>query len=116
MADRVIFIGWNRPVVGREQQAMKLFQKAMEYYSKLQTGGKIESFEPVILSAHGGDLNGFIMIRGDAEKLATVRADTVFGDLAIEANYCLDKFGIVVGFIGDSIMDQLSRWGKLFAE
>jgi hypothetical protein len=29
MADRVLFIGWNRPVVGREQQAMKLFQKAM---------------------------------------------------------------------------------------
>ncbi len=30
MVDRLVFIGWNRPVVGREQQAMKLFQKAME--------------------------------------------------------------------------------------
>jgi hypothetical protein len=56
------------------------------------------------------------MIKGDAEKLAKVRADDVFGDLAIEASYCLDKFGIVVGFIGDSIMDQLTRWSKLFAE
>ncbi len=43
MADRVIFIGWNRPVVGREQQAMKLFQKAMEYYSKLKTSGKLKA-------------------------------------------------------------------------
>ena len=116
MADHVLFLGWNRVVAGREQQAMKLWQKFMEFNTGLQSEGKIESFEPVILSAHGGDLNGFIMIRGDAEKLAKVRADDVFGDLAIEANYCLDKFGIVLGFIGDSIMDQLSRWSKFFAE
>jgi hypothetical protein len=70
MADRVLFIGWNRPVVGREQQAMELWQKAMEYYGKLQADGRIESFEPVILTAHGGDLNGFVMLRGGAEKLA----------------------------------------------
>jgi hypothetical protein len=116
MADHVLFLGWNRVVAGREQQAMKLWQKFMEFNTGLQSEGKIESFEPVILAAHGGDLNGFIMIKGDAEKLAKVRADDVFGDLAIEASYCLDKFGIVVGFIGDSIMDQLSRWSKLFAE
>jgi hypothetical protein len=116
MADHVLFLGWNRVVAGREQQAMKLWQKFMEFNTGLQSEGKIESFEPVILAAHGGDLNGFIMIKGDAEKLAKVRADDVFGDLAIEANYCLDKFGIVLGFIGDSIMDQLSRWSKLFAE
>ena len=66
---------------------MKLWQKFMEFNTGLQSEGKIESFEPVILSAHGGDLNGFIMIKGDAEKLAKVRADDVFGDLAIEANY-----------------------------
>ena len=116
MADNVLFLGWNRVVAGREQQAMKLWQKFMEFNTGLQSEGKIESFEPVILAAHGGDLNGFIMIRGDAEKLAKVRADDVFGDLAIEANYCLDKFGIVVGFIGDGINDQLSRWSKLLAE
>ena len=35
MADRLIFIGWNRPVVGREQQAMKLFQKRLIFKSDL---------------------------------------------------------------------------------
>ncbi len=55
MADRVLFIGWNRAVVGREQQAMQLFQKVVEFYGKLQADGRIESFEPVLLSAHGGD-------------------------------------------------------------
>jgi hypothetical protein len=55
MANGVLFIGWKRPVPGREQQAMGLFQKGIEYYAKSQSEGKIESYEPVILSAHGGD-------------------------------------------------------------
>ena len=31
----------------------------------------IESFEPVFLEPHGGDLTGFILIQGDAAKLAS---------------------------------------------
>ncbi len=42
MADRVIFMGWNRPVIGREQQALQLFQRAMEFWGKLQAEGRIE--------------------------------------------------------------------------
>jgi hypothetical protein len=113
MADRVIFIGWNRPVVGREQQAMKLFQKAIEYYSKLQTGGKIESFEPVMLTHHGGDLNGFIILKGDAKKLAEIREEATFIEYSIEAGYCLEGFGIVSGYTGEGVKDIFSRWSKL---
>ncbi len=36
MADRILFIGWNRVVAGREQQGMQLWQKTMEYYGGLQ--------------------------------------------------------------------------------
>jgi hypothetical protein len=31
MTDRVLFIGWNRPVAGREQQALELSAKVIEY-------------------------------------------------------------------------------------
>jgi len=113
MANRVIFIGWNRPVVGREQQAMKLFQKVMEYYSKLKTDGKIESFEPVMLTHHGGDLNGFIILNGDAKKLAEVREEDTFLEYSVEAGYCLEGFGIVSGFVGEGVKDIFSRWSKL---
>ena len=116
MADRILFIGWNRVVAGREQQGMQLWQKVTEYYGGLQSGGRIESFEPVLLSAHGGDLNGFIILRGDAEKLAGVREENTFMDLIVEAEYCLEGVGVVSGYIGDSIMEQLTRWSKHFAE
>jgi hypothetical protein len=115
MANAVIFLGWNRPSVGREQQAMQMFQKSLEFYGKLQTEGRIESFEPVILSAHGGDLNGFVLLRGDAEKLSEIRRDETFVDIVIEAEYCVDGFGHVDGYIGEGLDDVISRWAKLFS-
>ncbi|MBL7213635.1 MAG: hypothetical protein ISS61_14785 [Desulfobacteraceae bacterium] len=87
MADRVLFIGWNHPVVGREQQAMELFQKVVEFYGKLQADGRIESFEPVILAAHGGDLNRFFLLKGEAGKLAELREDDAFVQIVMEAGY-----------------------------
>jgi hypothetical protein len=115
MANAVIFLGWNRPSVGREQQAMQLFQKSLAFYGKLKTEGRIESFEPVILSAHGGDLNGFILIRGDAKKLSEIKREETFVDLVIEGEYCVDGFGHVGGYIGDGLNDVMSRWAKLFS-
>jgi hypothetical protein len=113
MADRVLFIGWNRPVVGREQQAMQLFQKTVEFYGKLQADGRIESFESVLLSAHGGDLNGFFLLKGEAQKLGELQGDTTFIDIAIEAGYCLEGSGVVPGFIGEGVTDTFARWSKL---
>ncbi len=43
MADRILFLGWNRSVTGREQQALKLFEKGMEFFGKLQADDKIEN-------------------------------------------------------------------------
>ncbi len=113
MPDRVLFLGWNRPVVGREQQALKLFQKAIEYYSKLQATGKIESFEPILLTHHGGDLNGFIILRGTAKNLAEIREEATFIEYSIEAGYCLEGFGIVSGYVGEGMKDTLARWTKI---
>lgn len=113
MADRILFLGWNRSVTGREQQALKLFEKGMEFFGKLQTDGRIESFEPVLLSAHGGDLNGFVMLRGDAEKLSDVRQDDTFINFAIEANHCLEDFGVILGYIGEGLTDSFARYSEL---
>ena len=115
MANRILFIGWNRPVVGREQQAMELWQNSMDYYTKLQSEGRIESFDPVLLTAHGGDLNGFVMLKGDAEKLSEIRREDPFVDFSIKAGYCLEGFGVVVGYIGEGLTDGFNRWSKLIS-
>ena len=112
MADQVLFIGWDHPVIGREQQAMQLFQKCLQYYGKLKSEGKIESFEPVILGAHGGDLNGFFYVKGEAAKLAAVQQEETFMDIVTEARYCIEGFGVISGYTGARLTDMMSRWAK----
>jgi hypothetical protein len=116
MANGALFIGWNGAVVGREQQAKQLWEKAMEYHGKLQADGRIESFEPVILAAHGGDLNGFVLVKGDARKLSEIRQEDSFVDLTIDAEYCLQGFGVVVGYVGEGLADIFGRWSKRIEE
>jgi hypothetical protein len=113
MAESVIFVGWNRAIAGREKQSMQLFQKVMEYNSKLQAEGKIESFEGVMLSAHGGDLNGFVLYKGDARKLAAVLQEDTWVQLALEGQYCMQGFGVVSGYIGAGLTNVLSKWSKI---
>ena len=112
MANAVLFVGWNRPIPGREQQAMDLFGKVMEYYTKSQSEGKIESFEAVILSAHGGDLNGFMLIRGDEKKLSEFQREDAFMDNILEAEFYLEGVGVIGGYINEGLTDVLSRWSR----
>jgi hypothetical protein len=85
----------------------------MEYYGKLQAEGRIEGFEPVILTAHGGDLNGFFLIRGDAEKLREIQREDDFVNFVVEAGYCLDGFGVITGYIGEGLEALFNKWSKL---
>ena len=60
MAGDAIFIGWGDPVHGRELKGLEVFGEAVALWGRLQQEGAIESFEPVLLGPHGGDLQGFL--------------------------------------------------------
>ena len=63
MGTNVVFMGWDRPTPGREQMAVAHFQEFTQYLGGLQQAGTIQSFDTVLLNSHGGDLNGFALIR-----------------------------------------------------
>lgn len=103
MADFGLFVGFGYPVRGRERQAVKVFNEAMEYYARLQQQGEIESFESVFLEPHGGDLNGFTLIRGDRDKLASIRTSDEFARLSIRADLIVEGFGVIGAQLGKQI-------------
>lgn len=107
MADRVIFIGWTNAVRGREQTSEKVFREAMEYWGRLQAAGEIESADAVLLDAHGGDLGGFFLLKGEAEKLARVRASEEMQRLMVRAEVIVDGLGAVGGVTGDALVRQM---------
>ncbi len=111
--DSVLFIGWNRPLAGREQQALQVFEASIGYYAGLLADKKIDSFEPVLLGAHAGDLNGFVMLRGTADQIDAVRRDDKFIDIVTQAQFNVDQIGVVDGYIGATMQKHLQRWGQL---
>lgn len=116
MAMGALFIGWGPAVRGREQKALAVFQEALAYYTKLQQQGEVQSFEPVALEPHGGDLDGFLLIKGDADKLARLRARDDFIAINTRAQMVVENFGVTGAFVGEGLQSLFADFGKQAAE
>jgi hypothetical protein len=112
MANHALVIGWNRPVTGRENLAVELFNSVVSYLGKQQQAQTVESFEPVFLAAHGGDLNGFIIVRGDRVKLDKLAASDEWLDLFMKIQVNVEGFGIIPAWIGSEIATQMTRYQR----
>jgi hypothetical protein len=97
---------------GREQKALELFQEALQYWERLRQAGEIESFEPVALEPHGGDLAGFLLAKGDPEKLARIRASDEFIALNTRGQLLVQNFGVVGAFVGEDLQRLFADFGK----
>jgi len=116
MADAGLFIGFGNAARGRERQAMKAFNEVFEYYSRLQQEGQIESFEPVLLEPHGGDLAGFFMLRGDQDKLASIRGSEEFERHTARALLCVENIGVVSAALGERLLSQMAVFAEQIDE
>jgi len=116
MADSGLFIGFGLPVRGRERKATKVFNEVFEYYARLQQEGEIESFEPVLLEPHGGELGGFFLLRGDQEKLARIRSSAEFERLIARGQNIVENLGVVGAFLGERLMGQISLFDQQLEE
>jgi len=112
-AERGFLIGWNRVVPGKEAQAMALFGEALAFWGKQQQAGVVESFEPVFLTPHGGDLNGFILIRGDAARLSALMLTDEYLMIEQKASYLLDGHGVIGAMFGEAINRNMAIYQQV---
>ncbi len=103
MADAALFIGWGQVVRGREERAVTVFNESVEYWGGLQSDGKIEDFEVVLLSPHGGELAGFALLRGSRSQIAALHDDDEFERRTARADMIVENQGVVDAAIGDGI-------------
>jgi hypothetical protein len=116
MAERALFIGWGRPLPGREQQALQVFNESMEYWGRLQQQGMIERFEAFALGAHGGDLYGFALLRGEGDKLAQLSVSEEFQRHTLRADLVVDRVGIVPAVTGATLAQSYAVWQQQASE
>ena len=110
MADAALFIGWGQVVRGREERALKVFNESVEYWGGLQGDGKIEDFEIILLSPHGGDLAGFALLRGSADQISAVRGDEEFERRIARADMIIDNQGVVDAVINEGVARAMGQY------
>jgi hypothetical protein len=93
-----------------------VFGEAVEYWTRLQQQGEIESFETFALEQHGGDLAGFLIAKGDPEKLARLRTSDEFQRLNARAGFIVENFGVVDAYTGSELERLFGLFGSMAAE
>jgi hypothetical protein len=110
MANAALFIGWGNAVRGREAKSLEVFNEGLQYWTGLQQAGEIDSFEPVALEPHGGDLFGFVLIRGDRDKLNKLRYSEAWLRLNDRAGAVVEGLGIVTAYIGEDLQRLFANY------
>jgi hypothetical protein len=115
MSDYVLLVGWDRATPGREQEAIATFGETVQYYTSLVDGGEIESFEPFFLEPHGGDLNGFVLLRGESSKLRALLDEEQFQRLLFKAQLAVEGIGLIMGVTGATLGRQMGLYSEVLA-
>jgi hypothetical protein len=116
MAGDALFLGWGPVVRGRELKALEVFQETITYYGTLQQDGRIDSFEPVLIAPHGGDLAGFILLRGSRASLDEIRSSEEFQRLVTRATAIVDDLGVIDAYTGEALAQQMATFQTVSEE
>ena len=114
MADRVLFIGWDAPVHGREERGLEVFNEAVGLYGRMQQDGRIESFDVVLLDPNGG-LNGFMQLRGSAAQLDAVRQDEEFRRVLVDASLIVEHLRALSGVCNEGVAQTMGIYQEAIA-
>ena len=109
MADRILLIGWDRPVRGMEEQAIESFNEAVGLMGRRQQEGRIERFEIVMMTPNA-QVGGFFLVHGSAEQIHHLREDEEFLRSTVRAQMVVDGIRHIEGFTGEAVARQVEMY------
>ena len=115
MADAGLFIGWGEVVRGREDRSLEVFNETLELYGQMQSDGRIESFEVALLNPHGGDLQGFVMLRGTEAQIDAVGRDEDFQRVMTKGSLVVENLGIIPAAINEGLARAMAIYQEEIA-
>jgi hypothetical protein len=112
MASNMLLFGWNRSIPGRERLSAEHFRDFVAYLGHLQGSGAIQSFDTIFLDLHGGDLNGFFLVRAEPAQLDALVASENWVAHMTRAGLHLEGAGVARGVTGDRILPRMELWSR----
>jgi hypothetical protein len=108
LTDSAMFIRWGATAPGRERKSVELFGESLKFLVGLVTSGRIASVEPFFLQPHGGDLEGFFIVRGDRAELNKIRSEDEFQRLQVRAQAVVQNFGVIEAITGEDLNKHMA--------
>ncbi len=112
MGSNALLFGWNRSIPGRERISAAHFEEFVGYLNGLQEDGTVQSFDVVLLNNHGGDMNGFFLIRGESADLGTIMSSSEWEQHMTRAGLHLEGSGAIRGVTGERVAERMALWAK----
>ncbi len=112
MPKGALFVGWGSIIAGREKVAARVLAEAMQYLTRLEREGRIESVEVVLLEPHGGDLEGFVLVKGERDAIARLRVDPEFVEVIVGVQLVHARVGVVGAYTGAEMLSLLELWDR----
>jgi hypothetical protein len=110
MANAHLFIGWNRPIPGMAKDAWAYVAgDGQKQLAAWKSEGWYESSELFALTPHGGDLNGFIILKGERAKLDELRRSDAFEKWSMSMGERFDNYGVVPGVTEAGLQAVMKR-------
>jgi hypothetical protein len=112
MTSGTLFVGFGSIIPGREKMASQVLGEAMHYLEGLRAEGAIASFDVVLLEPHGGELDGFVLVKGDKATLAQLRVSEAFVNVIVGVQLVHTRVGVVGAYSGSDLPFILGLWGR----
>jgi hypothetical protein len=103
-------------VHGREKRALEVYNETLQYWGRLQQEGRIERFDVAVLGPTGGDLGGFMLVRGTAQQIDSVRRTDEYLEQIQRVQMIADHLRIADAFVDDGLAQIMGQYQKVVDE
>ena len=110
MSEAALCTVWGTPVPGREKHALDVYSETLQYWGRLQQQGKIERFDVVVLGPTGGDLTGFMLVRGTQAQLDSVRHSEEYERLLNRVQLIAQHVRAADAFVDEGLARVMSQY------
>ena len=115
MATALLFIGWNRPVAGKENGSVEVLHggRGRRAHQVPETGISSSASNASRSRRTAEHLNGFVLLFGERAKLDELRRTDEFERFSISLGMLFEGYGVVPGLNNEGLQKAMGRMKDL---
>ena len=113
MAEAALSSVWGTAIPWREKQALKVFNETVQWWAGLQREGKIERFDVTVLAPSGGDVAGFLVARGTAEQIDSLRRSKEYQQQLARALLIASHLSVTDAYVDEGLAQIMSQYQEV---